>query len=148
VVVFGSRRFLPGVILSPQDPSNEGFIAQIWPIVEHVNSVVPKHARLLKEMVLVEQQNKPFLLTEKNTVKVKDTLDSYALEIEAAYATLDTGISSTALVRLPAHLDAENLLAYVEDVVRLVSGLNLSKDDNLFEHGQEKSLFHTGIYLV
>src|ERR1700744_6087598 len=92
VIVFGTGRFLPGIILEPAQAilSPTEFIDSLWPTIEHINTLVPKHAQLLREMVLVQLPEKPFVLTEKYTAKDKDTLRLYEPEIDAAYARLES----------------------------------------------------------
>lgn len=137
VVVFGNGRFLPGVILEPavavaaSDASE--FIDVIWPTVERLNSLVPKHSRLLREMILIQNPSKLFVLTEKHSIKNKETLALYAEEIDLAYANLEGG--STVAVPLPIRFDYETVVVFVEAVVTKISGLKLARDANLFQHG-------------
>ncbi|KAA1470119.1 acetyl-CoA synthetase-like protein [Dentipellis sp. KUC8613] len=136
LVTFGAGRFLIGAILLPAQPpaSPDAFIDAIWPTIERINGAVPKHAKLLREMLLVASPNKPFVLTDKNSVKTKDTLALYADEIEQAYANLETDASSD--VPIPQTFDAPSLRAFVKELISLVVGrADVEDDANLFENG-------------
>jgi hypothetical protein len=93
VQVFGAGRLLNGVLLQPSDPSQptSDFLSQIQPTIKNANSILPRHSRLVPELVIAASQEKPFATTDKATVKAKETLDRYADEITSGYALLEEG---------------------------------------------------------
>ena len=93
VQVFGAGRMLNGVILGPSNPlqSTPDFLSQIQPTIDHANSVLPHHSRLVPELIIVAQHDKPFATTDKGTVKAKETLSIFETEITNSYVTLEGG---------------------------------------------------------
>ena len=136
VVVFGSGHFLNGVILEPAETggSELEFLDKIWPTVVHANEIVPKHSRLLREMVLVRSDAKPIVLTDKGSVKTNETLRLYSSEIEEAYSRLE--IDSQASVPVPETLDHAHLLVFVKTVVSEALGRKIDERSNLFDNGE------------
>lgn len=137
VVVFGAGKPLNGVLVrkdpSAQKLSSEEFIDAIWPTVERVNTIVPNHSRLIRQMVIVaDTLNKPFLETDKNSIRTADTLDLYKEEIAAAYNALEAEAETEAVkdVNTP-----EEIVEYVRDVVSKVARRPLGDDDDFFENG-------------
>lgn len=137
VVVFGSGHFLNGVILEPAETGGTEFefLNKIWPTVVHANEIVPKHSRLLREMVLVRSDVKPIVLTDKGSVKTNETLRLYSSEIEEAYSRLE--IDSQAPVPVPKTLDHAHLLVFVKTVVLEALGRNINERSNLFDNGAD-----------
>ncbi|TFY76549.1 hypothetical protein EWM64_g7463, partial [Hericium alpestre] len=149
-VIFGAGRFLNGAILSPATPLQphtpetvSAFLDSVWPhIAQHVNPIVPQHSRLVRSLVLVEDPAKPFLVTDKNTVKVKLTLALYQDEIEGAYRDLEEGGFEEAEVP-PSGLDAkdaEGITAYVRAVVANVLKRPVPDNVDLFQEGLDSLL--------
>src|ERR1700749_3149283 len=91
VIVFGTGRSQNGLLTSPANPVGSGreFAKEIWPTIEHMNQIVPGHSRVVKELVLVEDPQIPFVATDKGTIKVNATLALYADQIERAYQDLE-----------------------------------------------------------
>ena len=91
VVVFGAGRSRNGVLISPAAPiaNATDYLNEIWPTVEHMNTMVPNHSRVVKELVLVEDPQIPFATTDKGTVKETITLGLYANVIDKAYEGLE-----------------------------------------------------------
>ncbi|OCH87211.1 acetyl-CoA synthetase-like protein [Obba rivulosa] len=138
-IVFGEGRFQNGIIVQPSGASwsPEKFLEAVWPTVVHANTVIPKHSRLVKELVLVADPNKKFVLSDKATVRRQETLRLYELEIEQAYDRLEQGTSTHVL---PAADDDEGALAYIRRVVGELLGKDVQDDANLFDYGMDSLL--------
>ncbi|OCH93203.1 acetyl-CoA synthetase-like protein [Obba rivulosa] len=138
-IVFGEGRFQNGVIIQPPTSSwtHDEFMGSLWPTVEHVNSVVPKHSRLVKDLVLIAPTWKPFILSDKATVRRHETLNQYEAEIEDAYAKLESGAGGDPL---PDVDDDEGALTYVRNLVKGLIGKDVDDDANLFDHGMDSML--------
>ncbi|KAJ3787876.1 hypothetical protein GGU10DRAFT_287503 [Lentinula aff. detonsa] len=141
VVVFGSGRFLNGVLLSPSsnlgyDPSSdsERFLDQIWPTIVNANQVLPKHSALVRQLVLVENSNKPFVMSDKGTVRRVETLNQYEGEINAAYSRLNEGEGALE-VELPDEATPETFKAYLHNLLEAISIRVPSEDADFFDYG-------------
>ncbi|TFK37310.1 hypothetical protein BDQ12DRAFT_713657 [Crucibulum laeve] len=138
VLVFGSGKPFNGVLLRPaesaQDMDRDAYLDAIWPTIEHTNSVIPNHSRLLREMVIVASPSRPFVATDKGTVRQKETLAKYAEEIDAAYEKLESNDGGMDKETMAA-LSPQEVLQYVRDAVHRVSGKQVADDTDLFEAG-------------
>ncbi|KAJ4488386.1 hypothetical protein J3R30DRAFT_928355 [Lentinula aciculospora] len=141
VVVFGSGRFLNGVLLGPSpnlgyDPSSdsERFLDQIWPTIVNANQVLPQHSALVRQLVLVENTEKPFVMSDKGTVRRVETLNQYDSEINAAYSRLDEGEGALDVV-LPDEGTPETFKAYLKDLLEVISISVPSEDADFFDYG-------------
>ncbi|KDQ21392.1 hypothetical protein BOTBODRAFT_61102 [Botryobasidium botryosum FD-172 SS1] len=94
-LVFGEGRATIGILIEPvglvdnADPEAlSAFREAIWKTIDNANEtlIIYGHIRIAKEMVLVTSPSKPFLYTDKGSVKRPLVLKLYAEEIEAAYA--------------------------------------------------------------
>jgi long-subunit acyl-CoA synthetase (AMP-forming) len=87
-VVFGENRTKCGLLLEHQDESlsTEDVVQAVWPNVERANALVPEHARIGKELVIVASPGKPFPRAAKGTIVRSLTVKLYEQEIEETYA--------------------------------------------------------------
>ncbi|KAJ3778588.1 hypothetical protein FB446DRAFT_713250 [Lentinula raphanica] len=141
VVVFGSGRFLNGVLLGPSsnlgyDPSAdpERFLDQIWPTIVNANQVLPQHSVLVRQLVLVENPAKPFVMSDKGTVRKVETLNLYEDEVNAAYSRLDAG-EGTLDVELPEEGTPEAFKDYLQRLFEAISIAIPSEDAEFFDYG-------------
>ncbi|EMD36404.1 hypothetical protein CERSUDRAFT_84555 [Gelatoporia subvermispora B] len=135
-IVFGEGRFQNGVIIQPSTSSwtYDAFMTSLRPIIEHVNSVIPKHSRLVKDLILIAPPWKPFILSDKATVRRHETLNQYEAEVEDAYAKLESGAGGEPL---PESDDNEGTLAYIHKLVTRLVGKDVSHNADLFDHGMD-----------
>ncbi|KAH7929135.1 acetyl-CoA synthetase-like protein [Leucogyrophana mollusca] len=140
VLVFGTGKAFNGVVLNPNSGDQHtldqaNFLASVWPTIEHANDIIPRHSRILPQMVLVADEHKPFVLSDKGTVRRKETLELYATSITTAYKSLEEA---------PASIQGEKAeLQDPADVLRFIRNLiceqlarkNLEDNDNFFESG-------------
>ncbi|KAK0615346.1 hypothetical protein B0T17DRAFT_620136 [Bombardia bombarda] len=90
-IVVGSGRFQTGLMIEPHDADEagrdpDGFIDELWPVIEEANAQYPSHARVWREMVLLATPEKPFKRAGKGSVLRRATCELYAEEIEGLYA--------------------------------------------------------------
>ncbi|KAI0341272.1 acetyl-CoA synthetase-like protein [Trametopsis cervina] len=151
-VIFGAGRFLCGALVRPSaeyklrpndKESKEAYLAKLRAYTDaHINTVVPRHSRLLHPLVLVEDPSKPFLFSDKGTVKMKAALDLYHDEIEAAYKAIEDG-TGTAQSNAAASLDFTNTAAVTEFIRSLLVdalGRDISDEDDFFNSGLDSLL--------
>ncbi|RDX45075.1 hypothetical protein OH76DRAFT_1028834 [Lentinus brumalis] len=154
-IIFGSGRFVNGAIISPPsgiltkhstDEDVSAYLDRIWPHIEgHVNKVVPQHSRLLRGMVLVARPNRPFLVSDKGTVKTKASLALYADDIERAYEALERGMDAAANVHPTLPVDdvaasEEAVLRFVQTIVGDALERKLAPEDDFFRNGMDSLL--------
>lgn len=146
-LVFGAGRFLNGVILLPEsslDYDTEDNIAiyltKVWPHIEHVNRIIPQHSRLICPLVLVAKPDKPFLVSDKGTVKSKQSLALYEEEINAAYIELENGanmnINSTSFDPHDGSSTKQFIAALIADTL----GHAVNADEDVFIAGLDSLL--------
>ena len=77
-----------GLLIEPKDLAvkDEDVVEKLWPAVEHVNSLVPEHARIEKELVVVATPGRPFPRASKGTIIRSLTTVSYKRDIEEIYS--------------------------------------------------------------
>lgn len=153
MVIFGAGRFLCGALLRPSSEhrllegsleARNAYLEQVWPYVDaHVNKTVPRHSRLLRPLVLVEDPSKPFQLSDKGTIKKKATLDLYHDQIEHAYKVVEEGEATS----LPETQSVTTTLADVPSIIAFVRGLvtesigrEIGDDDDFFNFGLDSLL--------
>lgn len=134
VAVFGGGKSLNGVLLVPsqefQGMQRDRFLDSIWETVERANTIIPKHSRLIRQLVLVSTVGKPVATTDKGTLRTKETLALYSEEINTAYLEVEV-ISSTGVLD---RLNQDAILPFVRRTVNHVLK-HLGDDDDLFEAG-------------
>ncbi|KAF8492941.1 male sterility protein-domain-containing protein [Gautieria morchelliformis] len=142
VQIFGAGRPMNGIVLQPRDNSISAsdFLSQIQPTIEHTNTIIPKHSRLVRELIIVAPSDKPFALTDKSTVRKKETLDRFQVEIEAAYKILDEGGNGDDWAFEGSVTDENDLKKFVRSAINQVLGEGVADDEDLFEHGFDSLL--------
>ncbi|KAJ7092499.1 acetyl-CoA synthetase-like protein [Mycena belliarum] len=149
-VIFGVGRFMNGVIVWPSTPlasyapdAVDDYLDTVWPhITENVNAVVPQHSRLIRPLVLVAVPEKPFVLTDKQSINRKVTLNFYMDQIEAAYKRIEEdGYEEVPLPSLgPTSHNMESTTSYVQAVVCKVLQRDIPLDEDLFDAGLDSLL--------
>ena len=66
----------------------EGTVDSIMEKVHTANTIGSKQARLFREYIWFAKPSKPFVRTDKNTVKRRDTVVLYEKEIEKFYKSV------------------------------------------------------------
>jgi acyl-coenzyme A synthetase/AMP-(fatty) acid ligase len=76
-----------GLLIETKNPvvKREAVVEHIWPAVEHANSLVPEHARVEKNLVVVADPERPFPRASKGTIIRSLTTKAYEREIEEIY---------------------------------------------------------------
>ncbi|EMD36304.1 hypothetical protein CERSUDRAFT_95639 [Gelatoporia subvermispora B] len=109
-------------------------LASIWSLIDRANGSLPQHSRIVKELVIVAASAKPFVLSDKGTVREYQTLRLYEQEIENAYTEFERGsISGT----LPLPGDEVGILTYIRDTVEQLLGKKITDTTNFFDSGMD-----------
>ncbi|TGO38920.1 hypothetical protein BHYA_0064g00160 [Botrytis hyacinthi] len=127
--VFGNGQMYPGVIIiksqnAPGNFSDDEFRDMIWPYVEDVNRMVPPHAKIYKDMLVLKPHTESLEKTAKGTTKRQSANMHYDSDIKGAY----DGDASA--------LNSEVSLESVMEVVRTAIGapIDLKYDSDFRAH--------------
>ncbi|KAI1762681.1 acetyl-CoA synthetase-like protein [Hypoxylon sp. FL1150] len=116
VVVVGSNRFQPGLIIEPvthpkNDEEAEKLIDGIWPYVVNTNKETVAHGQIGREFIMLSSPDKPFPRAGKGTVQRAGTIKLYHDEIDTLYERAGTVFE----VEAPS-IDASSEDALVESI--------------------------------
>ncbi len=165
-IIFGAGHFVNGAVVSPPahllkdggldtDEGVQRYLELIWPHIEgHVNKIVPQHSRLLRGMVLVARPDRPFLVSDKGTVKTKASLALYNDDIDRAYEALERGVDaenghpvfpvsapssscSSSSEEDPEVEEVAAVVGFVQHVVKDALGRKLGPEDDFFRNGMD-----------
>ena len=162
--MFGRGRVQNGILVQPTEEFNprdeirlEAFRSEIWYVeplvspgplahnslyvprasVEKMNAYAPAHSRIFKEMIIVNDPNKPLEYTAKGTPRRQVSLASYTEEIDALYLRVEQ--SSQMDIPPPRDWSLEATTIYVRDLVKGVMKVAEFKDDeDLFVEGCDR----------
>ncbi|KAH6867180.1 hypothetical protein B0T10DRAFT_53432 [Thelonectria olida] len=90
-LMIGSGKPQAGLLIELKDPSarNNELFDSIWATVERANHSGLQKSRLQRQYIAFAEPDKPFIRTDKRTIKRRATLDLYADFIERFYNTRD-----------------------------------------------------------
>ncbi|KAI6779256.1 Transferase family protein [Emericellopsis cladophorae] len=135
-LIFGTGRPQAGLLIELKDPSQKSpeQIESIWATVQKANSVSRHRNQLLRDFVTFSEPDKPFIRTDKQTVKRSATLALYADYIERFYTSRNDDLDETYSVDLQSR---ESIMTCVRGI--LASSLpgidSVSADTDLFDLG-------------
>ena len=140
---FGQGKDCVGVLLRLTDQPATATPAQlaaarnsIWPTIEVVNKQSPIFARIEKHMIIFAKPEKPFLYTDKGSVRKGPTLELYKDEIEACYEAAEANLNAGRLTSL----SPEAVHTFVQHLVWEYAAEHIGDDDNVFTAGGLDSL--------
>ncbi|KAL9018038.1 MAG: hypothetical protein Q9185_004640 [Variospora sp. 1 TL-2023] len=90
-LVIGTGKHQAGLLIELKDPAsrNDEMFDSIWATVEKANSLSVHKNQLQRDYVVFAEPDRPFIRTDKGTVKRRATLDLYANYIERFYSSRD-----------------------------------------------------------
>ncbi|KAI1262037.1 acetyl-CoA synthetase-like protein [Xylariaceae sp. FL1019] len=145
-LVVGNRRFHPAVLLELRGapPTNEIALEQLLDkiyaeAVEKANAASPSHARIFRSNMMLTVPGKPFLRTDKGTVKRPGMLRSYEKEIDEFYEKLEAEEAKA----LTSEMDISSPSTIADGLRGIINVLlkkELTDDDNLFAAGFDSLL--------
>ncbi|KAF4597832.1 hypothetical protein EYR38_006223 [Pleurotus pulmonarius] len=140
-VIFGRGQFNLGVTVDPTqsfDPHDAKQLAEfrdaIWPTIQQVNKIAPRHSHLLKEMILVALPTKPLEYTAKNTARRQRIIAHYQAEIDALYQEANPLNVMDPSLDLPRKWDLNSARSFVGRVVKTALGAGGLGDDDDFRY--------------
>ncbi|WYZ44922.1 hypothetical protein EsH8_VIII_000238 [Colletotrichum jinshuiense] len=89
-LIVGAQRFQPALIIEPfvqpkTEAEVEDLIESVMPYVAEANETIATHGRIVRHLITVSKQDKPFLMADKGTLKRSATIKLYADEIQQIY---------------------------------------------------------------
>ncbi|KAF2651929.1 acetyl-CoA synthetase-like protein [Lophiostoma macrostomum CBS 122681] len=118
----------------------DNFVESLWPIIKDANQLLPSQGRIMRDMIILSNPEKPFARAGKGSVIRKMTYQLYQKEIDDIYTAMDVASSDAALTddRAISHaFTIEQVTATVHDIVveTVSDAIELDPEDNLFSIG-------------
>lgn len=133
-LVIGSNKPQAGLLIELKDPSSKSdeLFESIWATVEKANSMSRHTDQLLRDFITFAEPDKPFIRTDKGTVKRRATLTLYADYIERFYGSRSDEISFA--------VDTTSTESIRESIREILASSapeiqQATPDDDLFEFG-------------
>lgn len=89
-------------------------------------------------MIILATPEKPFTFTGKGSIRKSAVVAAYVDEIEAIYAAAES--ASSIDVPAPEKWTKESTTDYIKQVVQKVLQAKIGIDDDIFEHGGDRSV--------
>ncbi|KAG8676487.1 hypothetical protein FPOAC2_02582 [Fusarium poae] len=131
-LVYGTGRAYCALLVELQtNVEHAGAVDLLWPLVQEANKLVPSHAQISKDMILVAQPSKPFCRAGKGSVQRQMTFSEYEKELAALYDEPTEVNSNQQLDVMADGPDVDSLA----EILRSISGIRLLPDENIFSSG-------------
>lgn len=134
-VVFGDGKSLPGILVVKADTashmSDVDFLEHIWPAIQDANSRAESFSRIPEELVVVLPADITYAKTDKGTFIRAQVYAQFKDQIEAAYASFESGDEEAGVVALPL----PELEIYLAERFKENLGIELSVTDDFFALG-------------
>lgn len=152
-LVIGTGKPQAGLLIELKDPSvrNNELFDSIWEIVERANGSGFQKTRLQRDYIAFAEPDKPFIRTDKSTIKRRATLELYAEFIDRFYATRDeAAINEDFDVYTIDTTSDETVLDSVRKVLSsIVPEIEgASPDDDVFDLGLDSLLVFQAIRIL
>ncbi|KIW83143.1 hypothetical protein Z517_02387 [Fonsecaea pedrosoi CBS 271.37] len=152
-LVIGTGKPQAGLLIELKDPStrNNELFDSIWEIVERANNSGFQKVRLQRDYIAFAEPDKPFIRTDKSTIKRRATLELYAEFIDRFYATRDEGAINEEfdMYKIDATSE-ETILSSVRKVLcSIIPEVQAaSPDEDVFDMGLDSLLVYHCIRVI
>lgn len=151
-LVIGQAKPQAGLLIELKDPlaRNNELFDSIWEKVERANSSGFQKIRFQRDYVAFAEPDKPFIRTDKSTIKRRATLDLYADFIDRFYATRDV-VSADAHYEFTIDTTSEEtILQSVRNIMAsvMIEFEDASMDEDVFEMGLDSLLVFQVIRII
>ncbi|KAF2764178.1 acetyl-CoA synthetase-like protein [Teratosphaeria nubilosa] len=147
-LVIGTGKRQAGLLIELKEPTQRGIelLDSIWNTIEKANEISAKQDRLLRNYIAFAESSKPFVRTDKGTVKRHATLLLYADFIERFYDSRDRA-TETMDMDTTSRESIENSVRQV--LARSVPAiLEASVDTDLFSLGLDSLLVIEAVSII
>ncbi|KAM7195495.1 acetyl-CoA synthetase-like protein [Rhypophila sp. PSN 637] len=142
-LLVGTGQMQAGLLVELKDPTtmipvSKELLDSIWEVVQKANALSMHKDQLRKDYIMFAEADKPFVRTDKRTVKRKDTLRLYGDYIERFYKTADPELA------LSVTVDASSVDSITAAVLEVVTSI-MVLPPGMTEVPKEADLFHLGL---
>ncbi|MCJ1433652.1 hypothetical protein MMC27_003016 [Xylographa pallens] len=149
-LMIGSGKPQAGLLIELKDPAsgNDELFNGIWSTVERANAISLHKNQLQRDYITFAEPDKPFVRTDKGTVKRRATLDSYADYIERFYSSRLDDEDTQFLT-----IDTSSI-GSITHAIRYIFGSlspelkNISQDEDMFSRGLDSLLVFRAVKSV
>ncbi|KAM0344837.1 hypothetical protein ACHAPU_007219 [Fusarium lateritium] len=103
----------------------------IWPLVQEANKLIPGHAQISQDMILIANTSKPFARAGKGSIQRQMTFTAYDKELEALYDEPSDDSRSQTIEAAGNGPDTNSLA----NIMFATSGVTLKPEENMFTAG-------------
>jgi acyl-CoA synthetase (AMP-forming)/AMP-acid ligase II/aryl carrier-like protein len=144
-LLIGSGKPQAGLLIELKDPSvkNNELFDSIWAMVERANNSTFQKTRIQREYIAFAEADKPFIRTDKRTIKRRATLELYSDFIERFYNSRNEEVEDEDFDQFTIDATSnENLLDSVAKIMRSVlpDVEDLAPDEDVFDLGLDSLL--------
>lgn len=152
-LVIGQGKPQAGLLIELKDPSarsNELFDS-IWEKVERANSSGFQKTRFQRDYVAFAEPDKPFIRTDKSTIKRRATLDLYTEFIDRFYATRDEAPANEEYDEYTIDTTSDDTI--LQSVQKIMASVipemeTASPDEDVFDLGLDSLLVFQAIRII
>ncbi|RGP66053.1 nrpslike enzyme [Fusarium sporotrichioides] len=131
-LVYGTGRTYCALLAELQaEVEHASAVDLLWPLVQEANKLVPSHAQISQDMILIAQTSKPFCRAGKGSVQRQMTYNEYEKELSALYEESTEVDQSKRIEGMASKPDVDSLA----DILLSISGLKVQPDENIFTAG-------------
>jgi len=152
-LMIGAGKPQAGLLIELKDPSarNNELFDSIWITVERANNLTFQKSRLQRQYIAFAEPDKPFIRTDKGTIKRRASLDLYADFIDRFYNMRDEDTNS---IDLDAFTVDTSSIETITDSIRHILGsilpeiANAPPDDDVFGLGLDSLLVFRVVKII
>lgn len=152
-LVIGTGKPQAGLLIELKDPSarNNELFDSIWATVERANNLTFQKSRLQRQYIAFAESDKPFIRTDKRTIKRRATLDLYADFIDRFYSTRDEDANDEDMDAFM--VDTSSIATITDSICHIIGSIlpdvgNLPPDEDVFLLGLDSLLVHRVIKII
>jgi hypothetical protein len=152
-LVIGQGKPQAGLLIELKDPSarNNELFDSIWEKVERANSSGFQKTRFQRDYVAFAAPDKPFIRTDKSTIKRRATLELYTDFIDRFYATRDEAPANEEYDEFA--IDTTSDETFLQSVQKIMASVipeiqNASRDEDIFDLGLDSLLVTAVIRII
>ena len=144
-LVIGTGKPQAGLLIELKDPSvrHNDLFDSIWSTVERANNQTFQKTRIQRQYIAFAESDKPFIRTDKRTIKRRATLDLYADFIERFYSSRGEDIDGEDIEVFPVDTSSvEAIITSISDIIgSIVPEIGVcSPEEDIFELGLDSLL--------
>lgn len=152
-IMVGTGKPQASLLIELKDPLSKSFelFDSIWATVERANKLSLQKSRLQRDYIAFSEPDKPFIRTDKGTIKRRATLNLYAEFIDRFYATRDAAVDGDDLEAFT--VDTTSTETITSSIRHIMSSLlpeieKASVDEDVFGLGLDSLLVFQAVKTI